>query len=205
MKNTEAYMTTPLQKAVEEIEKRIALSEASGVFSAPTWLIKELLSAAKQLEALQAATGLCDKHKPNGGSRNCLVCGCEQMSFSLSRISYICGQPNEMKMSEYDTHYNCEEVVKQVEALQKENEELKEKFNDMIHLRDLSVNKCDSFKSALKSCEEALSIKPLTQLNWLQYINYEFPSTKGHIPLIELFAKQTKALSLVKQVLEQKE
>ena len=70
----------------------------------------------RELNVTKSAAGLCEKHKPDGGSRNCLVCACEKLSHALSRISYICGQPNELQASDYDVHFNEDEVVKQVEA-----------------------------------------------------------------------------------------
>lgn len=73
------------------------------------------LPGDSELAAWQAATPLCEKHKPNGGTRGgCLICGLENMSRALSRIDYLCGPPNDMEISAYDVHCNEEEVVKRV-------------------------------------------------------------------------------------------
>lgn len=73
--------------------------------------------ARKRAEDAEKAGGFCDKHKPNGGARNCLVCGCERLSHALSRIDYALGPPNGMGVSDYDLHYDEEAVVKRVENL----------------------------------------------------------------------------------------
>ncbi len=66
-------------------------------------------------KAWRAATPLCEKHLPNGGTRGgCLICGLENMSRALSRIDYLCGPPNDMEISAYDIHCNEDEVVKRV-------------------------------------------------------------------------------------------
>lgn len=79
--------------------------------------MKRCASLEHQLKEAMSAAGFCDRHQPNGGARNCLVCGCEQMSYALSKISYICGEPNEMQQSEYDVHCNEDAVVYQVQLL----------------------------------------------------------------------------------------
>lgn len=67
----------------------------------------------------QKAAPLCDKHKPTGGSRSvCLICAIRAQQDCLSRISYACGEPNEMEVSSYDWHGDEESVVDQVKALQ---------------------------------------------------------------------------------------
>jgi len=75
----------------------------------------EVHALVDELHAYKAAAPLCEKHKPDGGARGaCLVCGIEILQASLSRISYMCGLPNEMAVSEYDTHYSERAVEKQV-------------------------------------------------------------------------------------------
>jgi hypothetical protein len=86
--------------------------------------VKRAVKAEADLDRLRKSVGLCDKHQPDGGARNCLVCAVEKLSHALSRISYICGNPNEMQVSDYDTHYNEGEVVREVERLREWNEEL---------------------------------------------------------------------------------
>jgi hypothetical protein len=83
----------------------------------------EALTAER--DALRDAAPLCETHKPNGGKRGvCLVCACQSLSAALSRISYLCGEPNEMGCGPYDVH--CEEsaVVEQVVALRAERDAL---------------------------------------------------------------------------------
>lgn len=74
-----------------------------------------------EVERLQAATQLCDKHAPKGGTvAACVICSGQKLSYALSRISYLCEPPNEMEFSSYDLHYNEDAVVAQVERLRKD-------------------------------------------------------------------------------------
>ena len=71
-----------------------------------------------KLAQYQKEAPLCDAHQPKGGARgNCVICGMMALSSALSRIDYICGEPNEMAVSGYDVHCDEEAVVKNVEAL----------------------------------------------------------------------------------------
>jgi len=71
-----------------------------------------------EVERLRLATQLCDKHAPNGGTVSaCVICSGQKLSYALSRISYLCEPPNEIKFSSYDLHYNEDAVVAQVERL----------------------------------------------------------------------------------------
>lgn len=126
----------------------------------------------RELDEALKAGGFCEKHKPDGGARNCLVCGCEKLSFALSQISYLCGAPNEMRVSEYDTHFNEEEVVKQVDQLRAELSEANQKLNlwetglaihrhtnaELANLR----KERDSLKYQFKEANEKLAEASLT-------------------------------------------
>jgi len=85
-------------------------------------LVRAALEAqAGEIERLKAATQLCDKHAPSGGTRGaCVICSGEKLSHALSRISYLCEPPNEMDWSSYDFHYDEDAVVAQVELLKVE-------------------------------------------------------------------------------------
>jgi hypothetical protein len=67
------------------------------------------------VENYQQAFPTCEEHKPNGGVRTeCLECHIIKLTHALSRISYLCGEPNEMQVSEYDTHCDADLVVNSV-------------------------------------------------------------------------------------------
>lgn len=79
-------------------------------------LCEQLETARNELDEVQKAAGFCHKHQPNGGARNCLVCGCEKLSHALSRIAYACEPSNEMEVSSFDLYCDEEAVVCQVKS-----------------------------------------------------------------------------------------
>ncbi len=86
----------------------------------------ELRRLHAELQAHRDAAPLCDKHRPSGGKRAvCPICALQSLSHALSRISYLCSEPNEMECGPYDVHCDEGAVVKQVEAMRAENESLK--------------------------------------------------------------------------------
>jgi len=85
----------------------------------------------KRITELEKALPTCDEHKPRGGARaTCIICACEKLSGALSQISYLCGPPNELEVSEYDTHYDEQLVVEQVRKRIAELEAFLLKYHD---------------------------------------------------------------------------
>jgi hypothetical protein len=75
-------------------------------------------AVAAERERWMAATALCDKHQPSGGTRgHCVICAGEALSAALSKISYLCGEPNEMGVGPYDLHCDENSVVEQVRTM----------------------------------------------------------------------------------------
>ena len=109
----------PIKLTIEEIAEKWALEcRNSSLLFMKNMFMGAILEATEQLrkdnEELKKAAGFCDKHQPNGGHRNCLVCACEKLSFALSRISYLLGQPNEMQQSDYDIHETTTSLDRQL-------------------------------------------------------------------------------------------
>lgn len=68
---------------------------------------------------------VCDKHVATTGTRfGCMICALDAMSTALSKIGYACEKPNEMEVSAYDVHCDEAEVVKQVQELRRQRDEL---------------------------------------------------------------------------------
>ena len=82
----------------------------------------QVATAAHKAELLASAYErefpTCEEHRPTGaGSRGtCLICAGQAMQLALSRISYLCGEPNEYELSDFDIHYNPKLVIEQVRA-----------------------------------------------------------------------------------------
>lgn len=97
--------------------------------STPTYqaVQKHFDRLTKELEDYKKASGLCLNHKPSGGTRNCLVCGCLKLIEALSLIDQLVFEPNEMGVSPYDLDYDEQMVVSRVAAY---IEEIKGQKND---------------------------------------------------------------------------
>lgn len=78
----------------------------------------EASALRKSLSEANASAMWCDRHKPRPGSRaSCLECSVETLSRALSAISYECGAPNDMRLSDYDVSHNEEAVVEAVRRM----------------------------------------------------------------------------------------
>jgi hypothetical protein len=117
-------MTDYIKPALPKSEGKIAYEaqpyDPAWVSSQDAYCEAELQShadacVAAALAHYKAAAPLCDKHQPDGGARStCLVCGLQAQSAALSKISYLCGPPNEMECGPYDVHCNEEAVIEEV-------------------------------------------------------------------------------------------
>ncbi len=78
------------------------------------------VEAAQAIQDLTDMAPMCDTHIAPGGRRAvCLVCAGQDLMHALSRISYVCEEENEMRISTYDVFYEESAVVQQVQALRK--------------------------------------------------------------------------------------
>lgn len=72
--------------------------------------------AEEELAQLKRLAPLCAEHGSGGGTRSgCPYCRMIQMAAALSRIDYLCGEPNEYECSGYDVHCDEDAVVRHVE------------------------------------------------------------------------------------------
>lgn len=75
------------------------------------------ITLREERDALKAAAPLCGKHQPSGGTRGgCVICSGLKLEAAFSRIDYLCGEPNEQGVSNYDLDYNEDRVVERVRA-----------------------------------------------------------------------------------------
>lgn len=93
--------------------------------------------AADEIERQQCAGAWCVEHQPRGGARGqCVICSGIKLQAALSRISYLCGEPNEMQCGDYDMHHDEDAVVAQVERLTAERDALRADAERYRWLRD---------------------------------------------------------------------
>lgn len=109
-------------------------------------LVSRAKTAERQLAEYRAAFPTCEEHAVKGGGARsgCLECAYIKINCALSRISYICGKPNEMEMSDYDVDYSESRVLKAVETLCNQLDEALKDAERLDHLetqRAYSVGK----------------------------------------------------------------
>lgn len=126
-----------------------------------------LLSLSAQNEESTKAAGWCEKHKPKGGARNCLVCACIKLTYALSRIDYALGPKNEMGLALYDTDYDEERVVQAVEQL---SAQLKEKEAECAGLKEKVTALSDALDYLRGLTPEAYAalLKDAERYRWLR-------------------------------------
>jgi hypothetical protein len=88
----------------------------------------------QRLAEAEKAGGFCEQHKPSGGTRSCLVCGCIRLSSALSRIDYAVGGPNEYGVSQYDAEPDEERVVQRVENVLAARDREAERMRPIVEL-----------------------------------------------------------------------
>lgn len=99
----------------------------------------EIARLRAQLAEQQAAAAWCEKHQPKGGARGqCVICAGYALSAALSKISYLCGKPNEMGASIYDVDCDEDAVVERVKAMRAQ---LAERGRDVERYRWLRARK----------------------------------------------------------------
>ena len=67
--------------------------------------------------------------------------GCISLSHSIDRIDYLCGEPNEVGVSDYCIHQNDAAVVERVKKLRQERDDMREAIREAHRvLRDILKN-----------------------------------------------------------------
>ena len=83
--------------------------------------LRRLHAVEQEVIRLKAATQLCEKHQPGGGTRgHCVICSGLALQGAISRIDYALSEPNEMEVSDYDVHCNEDAVIKKAAQLKAE-------------------------------------------------------------------------------------
>lgn len=127
------------QEIASWIDRAPDTQELRSLIDAAMALESEVAALRAELAQHKASLPTCEKHKPYRGARNgCVICSGHALSHALSRIDYACGEPNEMECSDYDVHYNEDEVVKRVVAFRAEVEGMREDAERYRWLRDHS-------------------------------------------------------------------
>ncbi len=117
-------------------------------------------AVAAERERWIAATALCDKHQPNGGAREyCVICAGKALSAALSKISYLCGEPNEMEVGPYDMHYDENAVVEQVREMRIDAERYRW-LRDSPHGKDVTALFSRERDEAIDAACTSLKEKP---------------------------------------------
>lgn len=104
----------------------------------------ELVEKEKQLAESQAYANKCRE-------------GCIALSHSIDRIDYLCGEPNEMGVSDYCVHQNDEAVVERVKAKLTELEAMREAIKEATHHLQYIANANVASLSAKGAARHALS------------------------------------------------
>lgn len=123
--------TLKLDDSAKDAE--IARLRASAVQECKAWKDAILASEMENLreenkrliaerDTTKAAAGFCEKHQPTGGHRNCLVCGCQALSRTISKIDYAISPKNDMEVSLFDVDCNEERVIRAVELMRDERD-----------------------------------------------------------------------------------
>lgn len=117
----------------------------------PQTVCADLCAKLEALEAHKAAAPLCEKHAPNGGARSgCLVCSGMRLSGALSKIDYICGEPNEYEFSQYDADFDEARVVGRVKTLRAKLEAAEKAIKDH---NDCCQNACGRGDQEAVACK----------------------------------------------------
>ena len=78
--------------------------------------------AAGKLARTEPKVNFCPLHSHSGGHYGCLVCACEELNSAVSEIDYQLGEPNVMRVSDYDLHCDPKAVVQRLHKMLRNRE-----------------------------------------------------------------------------------
>ena len=145
-----AKVREQLDAAVRERDERVAeVRQMHAAFA----------KAESELDAVRRELPTCYEHRPTCGARSgCLICGMQALSGALSQIDYLCGEPNEMRVSGYDVHC-AEDVV--VDNVRKALEAVRKRTIEEC-IGALGAGSDDHQQSALQAAADRIRALPLT-------------------------------------------
>ena len=103
----------------------------------PACVLREVIrKLEQQLAKYRKAAPLCEDHQPTNGTRSgCMICALIESGAAISRIDYLCGEPNEMEVSGFDMHCDQKVVIEHVRQRLAERAETIERWEAFEHQR----------------------------------------------------------------------
>lgn len=122
--------------------------------------------------------------------------GCIKLSFAIGQIDYVCGEPNDMEVSDYCLHQNEEAVVERVKTkiagLERERDEAREALSG----RTVSCSQCNAAAAQIaalrKALEKALAVHKAITTYSLDQSLADREANEQHCAMMEKALSETR-------------